>query len=279
MDMSVALMATSAWLIFAQVRGDARLVVGRMMPALESWRVAQEVMMLLQLAPLNLSQDQVEKLIALYRQESGSPGKTPATEQLNNLKQRLLRGEEVTPTEIRDVFTLMREVGRPERSGAPHALVDKILDVLEEWQMAVLTGGSWQFGARGARAKMGQEFAAEVLVAIANTPADQWSAVKASAVKRVVGAARATDREQLEQALGEFLERVRQMGADEVRRKVDEMVEEVEALATTSVPVMVLLRPLNMQEVRERVAQLFVNPVVPELLDEMAAARGWRHNQ
>ncbi len=236
--------------------------------------LAQDVMLLVQIEPLRLSQDQVAALLDIYRGDEATQ-QIEAIDRVLSFKERLLRGEQVSPVELRDALSLLRE-GRGRQTKQNDKKLDRVLDVLTDWQKTLLGGGILRFAGRAGRGRYADELAVGVLVGLTRVPEQQWPEVRSQRAQCVAGAATGTDPKQVEEAVGEFLDRVHAMDENEVRAKADELVEEANALATTPIPVLMLLRSVDEQEVRRRAAQLFLNPVLPSLLDEMAEARGWK---
>jgi len=216
-------------------------------------------------------------LLALYAEWQNTADDERATlERLQNLRQRLLKGEEVSPVELRTAMSMVRD-GRRRGLGAEDGpRLDRAMGVLRDWQKAVLAGGLLRFGVNAGRLRAAEDPAVEVLVAIANTPDERWEAEKQGMVQRVAGAAAEGRVENTAATVAEFLDRVHHMDENQVRAKADELVQEAEALAVTPVPVLLLLQAPKEAEVRERARRLFLDPAMPGLLTEMAEARGWK---
>lgn len=245
----------------------------------EAALLVRDVMMLSQFATLGLSREQVEKLLEIYaeagpRLDAGTSG----LQQLQELRQRLLRGEQVTPTEMRDVFRIMRELGRqgPGLGQGGQELLAKVLGVLKEWQKVVLVAPNGQRIRLMVRRK-GENPFADVLVGIANVPEEQWAEMREQLARRASeAAAEEADREEVAENVREFLNRVHGMDEAQVRAKANELVEEANALVQTRVPLIMLLQPIDQEMLQRRAAGLFLNPRTPELLREMAEVRGWK---
>lgn len=275
--MSAALLLASLTLTGAGVSAPARGGPVAALPLARTWTLAQDVMLLTQLEPLKLSEGQVGQLLGLYGEWQNTPDDERAVlERLESLRDRLLRGEEVRLVELRTALSMIRNGRRAGRGEADGDRLDRVMDVLKDWQKAVLAGGPLRVGANAGRLRAAQEPLVEVLVAIANTPDERWQGERQAMIQRVAGAVVEERAENTAVAVGEFLDRVHHMDENQVRARAEELVQEAEALAVTPVPMLLLLQAPKEAEVRERAARLFLDPAMPRLLRAMAEARGWQ---
>jgi hypothetical protein len=242
----------------------------------DPWGLAWDVFLLARLAPLRLSEQQVQALLQVYQETGVLEGGAATVAQFSNLKNRLLQGQEVALGELRDVFTLLRSpFGAVAERNLNSAALDKLLAVLEDWQLVVLANAGWGAARwREARRPHPPSGAAEALVALRRIPEQEWAAQKRTIAKRFASAAPA-DQQQVEAGVADLLERIRQMSDDEIRRRVGELVQELEIFAPAQLDALSLLQPVDQTALRRQAAALFLDPRLPRLLQELAAARGW----
>ncbi len=240
------------------------------------WQLAQDIMLLSQIHPLNLSAEQVRSLLRIYQTAPRPSVDEEAMKDLEQIRAKLLKGEEIDINELKDVGRLMRSAMRPGfggRIGAPQ-LLQQILSVLAEWQKVVLAN-PWSQFTRLVIRQAGQRPLLEGFLQIAEADEAQWPTLRRQLQSRVVEAAGANN-EQVAEVCGEFLDRVHGMDEQQVRSRIVELIEEADAIADTPVPVSVLFQPIDEQRLMRRASQIFLNPRMPGLLTEMAKARGWK---
>jgi len=245
------------------------------------YRLAREVMLLSEIAPLRLSQQQVKALLAVYRAAGRLAQPDSAiVGQLQQLRQRLLGGEPVAAKDIQGVLAgLPVEVrrGGMGRGGAPSDLVDKAVAVLEDWQQAILANRSGLTLQQiiDSRANPPTAQTAQVLIAIAGVPKQQWPDQRTRLADRVAAALDESQRKQVRAAILDFLDRVHELNETQIRAQAADLWQSVTSLVPPELPVLGLLQDVDPASVRRRAAPLFVDPLTPGLLQEMAAARGW----
>jgi hypothetical protein len=249
------------------------------------YQVSREVMILAQLAPLRLTQKQVQSLVDLYR-ESGrlaSPDSTTAA-QLTDVRQRLLSGAVVSDKEIQALLAaLPQEVrrggffrgGRGGRQGDD--MLAKATDILTDWQQALLVNRGetlQQIIVRRAAPPTAQT--ANVLIPITAIPAAEWPAKRATLAERIGSAVGGDKGDQVRQALPDFLDRVHGMTETQIRAKAGELWQSLAALVPPEVPVLGLLQGVDANNLRRRAGPLLLDPLTPAILLEMAQVRGWK---
>jgi len=252
---------------------------------MDTWRLAHDVVVLAQLAPLRLTQQQVAALARILREAKTGPsvGEDLAT-QLSRMKQSLLSGEQLQPRDMAQAAALARgglerRPGRRAEAGtADQALLDKLLGVLEDWQKAMLANPSGILAPAAVRARKAGLSEADVrmLLRLREVPPDRWPTEKENLAKRFASVAENADRAHLEAAAADFLERVRRMSEADIRKRAAELAEEASALVGGRASGLALLAPVDEESLRRRAANLLLDPALPRLLDEMAAARGWK---
>ncbi|MCD6351680.1 MAG: hypothetical protein J7M26_06135 [Armatimonadetes bacterium] len=244
-------------------------------PGTATWTLARDVMLLMQINSLHLTKEQVQKILAVYsRHQASTTEQDQRVAQLYALRERLLKGEEVSMVELRDAMRIIRGRGQP---GTEKELIaGEILDLLEPWQQLVLSGGARAFVAKQGvlQQKMGDPLV-DALIWVAQIPEDQWASTKKEILERVASPVPQEERDNYKAAMSDFLDRLRSLGPDEVRAKGRELVQEMQALADARVPAALLLRPIDKEWLLKSVSQLFLQPSVPTLLREMAETRGW----
>ncbi|MCX7598045.1 MAG: hypothetical protein N2512_04145 [Armatimonadetes bacterium] len=256
----------------------------------DTWQLARDVVLLAQLAPLRVGQQQVAALFKVLTESRARQVGGPAmAAELSRIKQSLLAGEQLQARDLAQVAALAksgaerrraleRRTGRgPEPGTDDEELLQKVLAVLEDWQKAVLARPPGILAPAAARArKRGlSEGDLRILLRLREIPPDRWPEAKEDLAKRLASVAEDADRAHLQAAASDFLERIHQMSETDIRARGAELVEEADALVGGSVAALALLAPVDQELLRRRAATLFLDPALPRLLLEMAAARGW----
>lgn len=249
----------------------------------DTWQLAHDVVVLAQLAPLRLTQQQVLALLKILNEAGTEPSVgEDIVAQLSRMKQTLLSGQQLQARDLVQVAALARggwerRAGRrAEVSAANQSLLAKLLSVLEEWQKAVLASpvGTLTPVGRARKARL-SEAEIRTLLHLHEIPPDRWPAEKQALAKRLASVAEDADRANLEAAAADFVERIRQMSEAEVRKRAAELAEEADALTGGRASGLALLAPIDEENLRRRASILLLDPALPRLLAEMAAARGW----
>jgi hypothetical protein len=248
------------------------------------YQLGREVTLLAQLAPLHLTEKQVKGILALYR-DSGRLAlpDAPIVDQLTQMRQHFLVGDSVAAKDVQAVVAALPQDARMMRGGgggrggpAPNEMVDKSLALLEEWQQAILanrTDTLQQIITR--RAGTPTADATRVFLAIAAVPNEQWATQRTHLADRVAAAVEEKQRKQVCDALLDFLDRIHGMNEVQVRTQADELWQNIVALFPPELPVLSLLQDVDPQNLRRRAAPLFLDPMTPDVLREMATVRGW----
>ncbi len=241
---------------------------------LDAWRLAHQIMLLVQINQLRLSRDQVLDVLKAYDEARlGEQQQSSGAEaELKRLKDRLLRGENVRWRELRDAMSLLRSPLRGrERWEKIGKLADRVIPILQEWQIALLASNRDPLAALARlRRKGGGE--ADVLAALLDVDPDAWPEYRDKLAKRIAGAA---GDEQAFAAARDFLDRVRKMDEQTVRAKAPELAAELQTLVPEDIPALVLIAPIDQTLARRRLMMLLADPALPEVLRELAETRGW----
>lgn len=250
----------------------------------DTWQIVHDVVLLAQLAPLRLSSEQVTALCKILSEARAGPavGEDLAA-QLSRIKQSLLSGEQLQPRDLAQVAALARggverRMGRRLGPGtADKNLLDKLLGVLEDWQKAVLAGplGALAPAAARARKRAVSDSDIRALLRLREIPPDRWPAEKQDLAKRFASLAEDAERAHMEAAAADFVERIHLMSEAEIRKRAAELAEEADTLTGGRASGLALLAPIDEESLRRRAAILLLDPALPRILAEMAAARGW----
>jgi hypothetical protein len=241
------------------------------------YRLGREVMLLAQLAPLHLSEQQVKAMLGIYRDAGRlAQSNSAVVGELQQVKQQLLAGREVTAKDVQRVLATLPVETRRSGRAAPNETVDKVVAVLDEWQQAIIANRSetlLQILAR--KGKPPVEETARALLRISGVSRQDWPAEKAHLADRIAAAVDEKQRTQLRAAMLDFLERVHGMSETEIRSHAAELWQDISALVPVELPVLSLLQPIDAESLRRRAAPLVLDPLTPMLLQEVATARGW----
>lgn len=249
------------------------------------YQVSREVMVLAQLAPLRLTQKQVQSLLDLYRAAGRiAPAGDSTAEQLIDMRNRLLGGSHVSDEQVRELLAALPQGARRGgywrgRRGGRRAydMLDKAIAILTGWQQALLVNRSQTLQQVILhRASPPTAQTAHVLTAIAAIPATEWPAKRASLAALVGSAVGGEKGDQVRQSLPGFLDRVHGMTETQIRARATDLWQSLSALVPPELPVLGLLEGVNANNLRRRAAPLLLDPSTPGLLLEIAQARGWK---
>ena len=242
---------------------------GRMILAMTG-SVLQDVSLLLRLAPLQLTAEQLEGILQVL--EAGTSDTAQQTwEDLEQLRQRLLRGEQPTGADVQ----LYRQGYREIRAltGDAAATTAKIRALLTPEQLTALARGG--FGLVPRR-DVKNEAQTVILSVLEQTVKDLDEVKKRQQGDKLLKAVNEAGDGQLEEAklqdLRDFLDRVLAMDEAEFAGRKQELLAETELLVPAEVDAGKLYLAMYPERVEQQIGILFMSGQAQSLLRDMLQA-------
>ncbi len=235
--------------------------------------VLLDMMVLLRLAPLQLSVAQIDAILQVC--EDRQPQTASETmQQLEELRERLLRGEQPTAADLQLLGQAFRNLRGPAGDDPQAEQTIQIIEaLLTPEQLAMLAQG---FMGRGRRqADSGAAFAVfAALTRIMNeADADKQRQETEALLKAIGEAAGGQMDEAAIQDLQNFFDRVLAMGEAEFTESRQELLTELEVLVPPEVDVGKLYLAMDPERVQQQIRFLFMTEQAQQLLREMRDAR------
>lgn len=248
-------------------------------------RLVEDVMVLQRLVPLQLSEEQIVKLLAAYEQVNDGPAEGPEVEalaKLREMKQRLLEGTLPVAADamaLRDALRAPRTAAtpRPPEPVALSPLAQAVWNVLTPDQQAVLMGApaGAQANAQRAPREAGRHII-ERLGKLRQLDETTWLAERdrlAEAISASAGAPDSPARKNVREMIAEFLNRLKGMDQATFERTREELAAEMSALLPAGINVHVVIALSDPAAAQRALDAGLLHYRTPELLHEMQAAR------
>ncbi len=247
-------------------------------------QLGTDIMLLAQLNRLALSNQQLAALQAAYQAHpellEGGGLDDDALTSLVELRDRLLRGEQLQARDFQVAMAAVREVMNRWRTKADNLLLDMLLTELTDFQRALLSAG-WMGGGGGLQEGPGRGQQAEGLWRWLdlhrNDQPDEWLQERdrvADLLAQGAGQPGSTEHQLTYTSLGQFLERCHSMDEAELSQRRQELVAELAVLVPQRSLPLLMTVGMDEQHLRVRAAQLLLNPRTPELIQEILQVRG-----
>lgn len=281
------LLAFSCATCFAQ--REARAFRGVDGPAGELY---EDIMVLYRLAPLKLTDAQVDQILAIYAQQP-APGAGEADEiiaRLREIKQRLLQGDLAVAGDVNGARNLLRELvqlrrrnvetastGRPAEALPLTPLEQDLWEILTVPQKAVALGDVRGPQANNQRADqlLGQRAMTQVEQMLQLDDA-KFSAARdrfAGVLSAAAGPADSPQRTNCRRMFVEFFDRSRQMPPADFAARQAELSAELLALLPPGTSLVVALAEYDVRLIHGALAGALLHPRAPGVLAELKAVR------
>lgn len=269
-------------------------------PAVDGKALLRQVEMLVRLQPLNLTDDQLRQLDALYSAQGGNAGYVPneaTVAQLLLIQRKLLERAPLT----HDDEAVLKGINKAARQNAGARPADRlaaITAILTPAQVAQCRTPARQLAIPAIRAsKIAATAAVTRIERLVALPEANWGTGRDRLAEALTNGIqdvekRATDRENVTA----FMDRLRRLGADEVKAQRPRLAEELSALFPEGLTVdwSVLNPPATAaegapgaaakpgraraQQAAQKAAQdkqlaFWLDPAMPEVISQMLAAR------
>lgn len=256
-------------------------------------QLLEEITVLQRLVPLQLTEAQIEQMLAAYAQHPASSEQAEIIARLQEIKQQLLSGERLVAADLANLRELARTALQERRrllgqapaapatappSEALSPLEQALWNLLTVPQRAVLLGD-----VRGAAAnnqKADQQLSRRALQLIGQMlPYEEakWQQARDKLIAALiagVGAENSPERDNARQLFVEFFERLRRMKQAEFAQRQEELAAELLALLPPQTNLAVALAEYNPQLIKEAMARSLTHPRAPDLLRQIREARG-----
>ncbi len=287
----------SLWLAFLPVLGAAQREIQIFRGALGrgtlEMQLLEEITVLQRLVPLQLTEAQIEQILAAYAQHPASYEQAETIARLQEIKRQLLSGERLVAADLANLRELARTAlqerrrlfgqapAAPAAAPPPEAalspLEQAIWKVLTVPQRAALLGDVRGAAANNQRAE--QQLSRRALQLIGQMlPYEEarWQAARDKLIAALiagVGAENSPERENARQLFLDFFERLRKMNQAEFAQRQEELAAELLALLPPQTNLAVALAEYNPQLIKEAMARSLTHPRAPDLLRQMREAR------